>query len=298
MEFEFYRNFITVAESGSITAAARKLSLAQPALSAQINTLEEHYGVKLLKKGRGLRRVELTEAGSDFLQKARRICSVEESILTSMSEYSSGTSGLLRFSISPAAMDFFLNKYLIPFASCYPDINMEIQEIGSEQQVKNILDGSSDFAFANAPLPPGLACSSYTGSREYLYAVFLRDKFGRLAEGQGQLAAAQLHGIPLSCNFGCRSLLLSACSEAGFEPRLSFVATNRQSALAYAAAGLGTAVVSAGSLGDLPQNMCCRRLAGNLYFERTLLWHDYALMSPCARMFLEYCVEKHGESKA
>ncbi len=297
MEFEFYRNFITVAETGSITAAAKKLSLAQPALSAQINTLEEHYGVRLLKKGRGLRRVELTEAGSDFLRKARRICSVEESICTSMSEYGSGTSGLLRFSISPAAMYFFLNKYLIPFAARYPDIRMEVQEVASEQQVKNILEGSSDFAFANAPLPPGLPCSNYTGSREYLYAVFRGDKFGRLAEGNGLLPAAQLHGIPLSCNFGCRSLLLAACSEAGFEPRLSFAATNRQSALAYAAAGLGAAVVSAGSGTDLPQDMCCRRLAGDMYFERTLLWHDYALLSPCARQFLKYCVEKHEEDK-
>ena len=40
MDFEFYRNFITVAETGNLTTASKKLALAQPALSAQIKTLE------------------------------------------------------------------------------------------------------------------------------------------------------------------------------------------------------------------------------------------------------------------
>ena len=41
MDFDFYRNFITVAETGNLTTASKKLSLAQPALSAQIKTLED-----------------------------------------------------------------------------------------------------------------------------------------------------------------------------------------------------------------------------------------------------------------
>ena len=44
MDFEFYRNFITVAETGNLTTASKKLALAQPALSAQIKTLEHYYG--------------------------------------------------------------------------------------------------------------------------------------------------------------------------------------------------------------------------------------------------------------
>ena len=52
MDFEFYRNFITVAETGNLTTASKKLALAQPALSAQIKTLEHYYGAKLIQTAR------------------------------------------------------------------------------------------------------------------------------------------------------------------------------------------------------------------------------------------------------
>ena len=55
MDFEFYRNFITVAETGNLTTASKKLALAQPALSAQSKTLEHYYGAKLIQTARGKR---------------------------------------------------------------------------------------------------------------------------------------------------------------------------------------------------------------------------------------------------
>ena len=61
MDFEFYRNFITVAETGNLTTASKKLALAQPALSAQIKTLEHYYGAKLIQTARGKRQLTLTE---------------------------------------------------------------------------------------------------------------------------------------------------------------------------------------------------------------------------------------------
>lgn len=66
MDFEFYRNFITVAETGNLTTASKKLALAQPALSAQIKTLEHYYGAKLIQTARGKRQLTLTEAGEAF----------------------------------------------------------------------------------------------------------------------------------------------------------------------------------------------------------------------------------------
>ena len=77
MDFEFYRNFITVAETGNLTTASKKLALAQPALSAQIKTLEHYYGAKLIQTARGKRQLTLTEAGEAFLGKARQICCIE-----------------------------------------------------------------------------------------------------------------------------------------------------------------------------------------------------------------------------
>src|SRR6195256_3101087 len=65
------RNFVGVAEEGQMTRAARKLHLAQPALSQAISQLESELGLLLLE--RHARGVTLTAAGEAFLPKARAV---------------------------------------------------------------------------------------------------------------------------------------------------------------------------------------------------------------------------------
>ena len=62
MNIQYYYNFVTIVESGSLTAAAEKLHIAQPALSNQIKALEQKYGTRLFY--RGARKLELTDAGA------------------------------------------------------------------------------------------------------------------------------------------------------------------------------------------------------------------------------------------
>jgi len=62
--------FLTVADKGSFTAAARHLGITQPAVSAQIASLEASLGVQLFERGREL---VLTPSGESFLPYARRI---------------------------------------------------------------------------------------------------------------------------------------------------------------------------------------------------------------------------------
>ena len=70
MELRHLRYFIAVAETGSLTEAAkRRLYTSQPSLSRQIRDLEDEVGVELLT--RGVRGVELTAAGKAFLDHAR-----------------------------------------------------------------------------------------------------------------------------------------------------------------------------------------------------------------------------------
>ena len=80
MDFAFYRNFIIVAETGNLSAAAKRLGIVQPALSAQMKAIERNYGVQLFKMQRGKRHIELTEAGETFLQQARQLCNTEDDI--------------------------------------------------------------------------------------------------------------------------------------------------------------------------------------------------------------------------
>ena len=87
MDFAFYRNFITVAETGNLSAAAKRLGIVQPALSAQMKAIERNYGVQLFKMQRGKRHIELTEAGETFLQQVRQLCNTEDDISLRMQAF-------------------------------------------------------------------------------------------------------------------------------------------------------------------------------------------------------------------
>lgn len=160
MDFEFYRNFIVTAEAGNITTAARRLNMAQTAISAQINKLEEHYNVKLFNKKKGKRRIELTDAGVSFLVKARAMCSLEEDLEQEMYSYSKKVAGHLRFGISHVRGLDFINEYLADFAKLYPDITYSYYELTVDLQLQNLQKGNLDFCFANSELPATRVSSS------------------------------------------------------------------------------------------------------------------------------------------
>lgn len=71
MNLTYYQNFVTIVECGTISAASRKLLIAQPALSAQLKALEREFGTELLE--RTARKVILTKAGKILYEKAKHI---------------------------------------------------------------------------------------------------------------------------------------------------------------------------------------------------------------------------------
>lgn len=293
MDFEFYRNFITVAETGNLTTAAKKLSLAQPALSAQIKTLEQYYGTPLVKTARGKRQLLLTEAGTAFLDKARQICRTEEGLLLDMQSFNKKASGTLHFSVSPAKSAFFLAAYLCPFAALYPDICYQFREEAVSAQISHINESRSDFAFANAPLPAPQLFNAHKSQKEYFYAVYSPD--GCDWQPQLPLTPAQLQDLPICCNFGCYSLLRKACRHYSFNPKIRFIATTNTAALAFAAGGNGVAIVSASSEEELPPGLLAQKLDDKeLYFEQTLFWSKKTQLAPTAQLFLEFYLAHCG----
>lgn len=288
MDFEFYRNFITVAETGNLTTASKKLALAQPALSAQIKTLEHYYGAKLVQTARGKRQLDLTEAGAAFLSKARQICRTEETILLDMQSFNKKASGTLRFSVSPAKSTFFINTYLRPFASSYPEIDYQFREEAVSSQIKHIHENSSDLAFANAPLPTPQMFNYHKSQKEYFYAVYRSDTDSSL-QPQLPLTPVQLQNVPICCNFGCYSLLRKTCRRHGFNPKIRFIATTNTAALDFVQGDSGIAIVSASGANDFPPGLLGRQIDDDgLYFEQTLFWSAKEKLSPTAKLFVDF----------
>ena len=94
MELRHLRYFVAVGEEQHYGRAARRLRVAQPALSRQIQDLEEELGFKLFERlSRG---VKLSEAGKLFLEDARRILQEVGEAAVRAGSVASGRSGTLR----------------------------------------------------------------------------------------------------------------------------------------------------------------------------------------------------------
>lgn len=286
MDFTFYKNFITIAETGNLTLAAKKLNLAQPALSSQLKQLENYYGVKLIETKRGKRAISLTEAGTDFLLKAQQICMAEENLLLNMQSFQSKTRGTLRFSISPAAVSSFMDQYLLPFSKENPDISYVMVEETVEEQVKNIRKGNIDFAYANAPLPDmkNLACHQVRTER--FYAVY---HHSMVIKKQESLSLKDLQNYPLSCNRGCYGLLRQLCEQNGFLPNVKLLSTTGPAAAHFACSGDILAIVSDDCSRNLPPGLQRIPISDpDFFFNQTIFWSTDREMTPPLKSFLAF----------
>lgn len=288
MDFEFYRNFITVAETGNLTAAANKLSLAQPALSNQIKTLERHYGVKLITTARGKRNISLTEAGTDFLTKAKQICAQEENILMNMENYKQEASGTLHFAVSPGMVNMFLKNYLQPFTKLYPAINFQLQEIPASEQILAIGKGNADFAFANAPIPAMENFHIQPLNWVKFYAIFSNDNQLNFHH-KHSITLEKLKGLPLSTNQGSYDLLRKQCRTYKFSPMIKFLSDNGIIAIQFAANGQCIAIASQDCTEQLPAKMSKVLIKDvDFTFQQTLFWSSLHKQSVATKLFLNF----------
>ena len=103
--------FVTVVNEGNITAAARKLHIAQPALSNHIKNLEDDLDMKLFY--RGPRKITLTDAGEILYTKANNILELKHSIRRELEDSRSGFKGTLKIgTISAIDADLLENNFL------------------------------------------------------------------------------------------------------------------------------------------------------------------------------------------
>ena len=134
MELRHLRYFVSVAELGSVSRAAEKLFIAQPALSAQIRQLEEELGVRLfVRLPRGVR---LTQAGESFLGDAKAILARAQQATVRARERQSGQRATLRLGLVPSTTHSVLPGLLqrVPDSSLVA--NVETRQIITSQQLQ------------------------------------------------------------------------------------------------------------------------------------------------------------------
>lgn len=125
MKFEGLAAFVAIAEAGSISEAARRLSLAKSVVSERLADLEEQLGGKLFH--RTTRKLTLTEDGIAFLERASRITREVEAASADFSERRGALSGPMRLSAPVTFGRMHLGPALWPFLTAHPQISLKLE---------------------------------------------------------------------------------------------------------------------------------------------------------------------------
>lgn len=144
------RIFITAAELESLTEAAKKLYVSQPAISQAIRKLEEELGVKLFIRNKRST-LSLTDAGKDILSLAYKMADLENRLYQRAYEENHLMGGMIRIASVPLGVSLILSHVLPIFKKQFPDVQVELLE-GTPIEVKNmVLNFQADIGITTSP---------------------------------------------------------------------------------------------------------------------------------------------------
>jgi LysR family transcriptional regulator, hydrogen peroxide-inducible genes activator len=243
MELSQLRYVLAVAEAGNFTRAAARSNIAQPSLSQQIIKLERELGHKLFH--RLGRKAVPTEAGTAFVERARRILFEVEDATKEM-----GDSPSFERKITVGAIPT-LAPYLLPglIARCrrrHPNLQVNIREDFKSTLLREMLEGELDLALVALPVEEASIQVEVLWKEPLLLAVA---KDHPLASRQGVTAAdlANETFILLGSSSSLAAQVRRFCGDHHFEPRIGSRCAQVATVKALVATGAGISIIPEGA---------------------------------------------------
>lgn len=244
MDFRQLRYFLAVVDSGSISAAAEKLHIAQPAVTRQIQALEDELGTRLLD--RQPRGVSPTLAGQQLLRDARQILADVDLAAERTRLAANGGEGHLRIGFNETySLNSVLASSLREFRNRHPGASLHVASMNTKAQIAALRSGELDFAFFydRNSRDPELSADIVMIDRVRVAMPQNSPLCNKTELRLADLAEMEFVWFPREKDPWFYGQLMAACKIAGFTPRISQEAVNDSSMLALVAAGLGVAFV-------------------------------------------------------
>ncbi|NNU75956.1 LysR family transcriptional regulator [Clostridium estertheticum] len=238
MDIKQLRYFLTIAEEGQITAAARRLHIAQPPLSQQLKLLERELGVKLVE--RGPRHIHLTDAGEILRTRAEQILELSDSTINEIDDFKKGLNGTLSIGMVSSSGALLIKNTLSKFHEEYPGVKFSVQE-GNTFKILELLNrGIIEVGIVRTPFK-ALNCNCKHMVKEPMIAAMTK-KYSSDLEGI-YISLKELNGKPLIFYRRFEQLIIDTCTESGFKPEVFCKNDDARTTLMLANAGFGIGIV-------------------------------------------------------
>lgn len=251
MYFRQLEYVLTVAEERSFSKAAKKLYIAQPSLSQNIQSLERQLGVQLFD--RTTTRLSLTYAGEQFVEAARNILELNDRLLHQIGDIAELKKGRLTIGL-PQFRGTILLPYILPiFEKKYPGVEVNIIEETSKDLEDITAKGQTDLTLMNLPIQSDQIAYEPILTEEILVAVPpdhpLKHKVSDNSQVQTSLPRIRLSELQkdpfllLKPGQRLRQTAEILLAQAGINPRIKFESRNLDTILYLVTAGMGVTFI-------------------------------------------------------
>ncbi|MGE4218638.1 MAG: LysR family transcriptional regulator [Alphaproteobacteria bacterium] len=263
MDLRHLRLFVAIAETGSLTAAAKLLHSSVPSLSARLKELEEEFGLTLFARvARGLR---LTDEGHDFLSHAYAILKQVEDATTSMLNRDRPAAGDVRFGVPVSLVELITVQLIETCRARLPQVRLRVIEAHSGHIAGWLREGSLDAAilFAGRPVMDRSATLQPIAEEELAIATYDADLVAPYLDETGAIPIRALRHLPMVLpgrEHELRSLMDAAATRHGITLNVSIEIDSPLRIFEFVRRGYGVTICPAGAqhfgfattLSDLP----------------------------------------------
>jgi DNA-binding transcriptional LysR family regulator len=244
MNIEQLYTFQEVARLGSFSEVAKKLGISQPAVSFQIQKLEQELGIRLVDRSQ--RAIALTEAGKRLLDFAEAVGEEREQLQHDLEQMRDEIAGDLRLNASTIPGEYLLPPLLARFKQQHPAVRIQVDVSDSMTVIDRISENTGEIAFCGIA-PEGRDLDSFRiASDEIVLIVPVEHPFAR----KGEITPDKLEGEPFifrEATSGTQRSLQNMLAKAGLDTRKwtpHLVLGSTQAVMLAVAAGAGIAFVS------------------------------------------------------
>ena len=244
MNLDHLKTFQEVVKLGSFSEVAKKLAISQPAVSFQIQKLEQELGIRLIDRTQ--RAITLTAAGRRLLRFAESIEEAREKLRHDLDQMREEVSGDLIIAASTIPGEFLLPSLLAKFKQRHPAVRVQVIISDSLTVIKGVQDNAYEIGFCGMA-PEGQDLESLkVAVDEIVLIVFPEHPFAQRSD----VLPAELEGEPLifrEATSGTQRNLETYLSRAGLDLRKwvpTLILGTTQAVVSAVAAGAGIAFVS------------------------------------------------------
>ena len=304
--------FAAIAEEHTISAAAQRLGIAQPPLSQQLKNLEAELGLTLFERSsRGMR---LTPAGDLLYQRAGQILSLTDQTRREMDRLRQGERPLIRLGMISSCGVVFLSAALRDFCATHPEVEFQVTEGNTYELLDALHEDRIDLAVVRTPCSLE-ACAGFYLALDGMAACRAADcgaaEDAKAPAGQGfdlapvknapeAAASPEIVGLealaqePLIIYRRMERLVRDAFAARELSPQFRCMADDARTALMWARAGMGTAIVPA-SIAEVfgPGSLSLRLIDEPGLTTRTaVVYRRGSLLTRAEEEFLQIFAEK------